>query len=100
MTLGQIDYHLYNAWQPVEQILYPAISDFLAAWAKSQIPPSVAMRVVGPRWSARSHELRDVMSRAGLPFWFYDKDSSEGARLARGGRHRRHPVACDRDAYR
>jgi len=86
MTLGQIDYHLYNPWQPVEQILYPAISDFLAAWAKSQIPPSVAMRVVGPRWSARSHELRDVMSRAGLPFWFYDNDSSEGrALLAEAG---------------
>jgi thioredoxin reductase (NADPH) len=86
MTLGQIDYHLYNPWQPVEQILYPAISDFLAAWAKSQNPPSVAMRVVGPRWSARSHELRDLMSRAGLPFWFYDKDSSEGrALLAEAG---------------
>jgi thioredoxin reductase (NADPH) len=86
MTLGQIDYHLYIPWQPVEQILYPAISDFLAAWAKSQNPPSVAMRVVGPRWSPRSHELRDLMSRAGLPFWFYDKDTSEGrALLAEAG---------------
>ncbi len=35
MTLGQIDYHLYNPWQPLEQILYPAVSDFLGAWAKS-----------------------------------------------------------------
>jgi len=86
MTLGQIDYHLYNPWQPVEQILYPAVSDFLAAWAKSQNPPSVAMRVVGQRWSPRSYELRDLMSRAGLPFWFYDEDSSEGrALLAEAG---------------
>ena len=86
MTLGQIDYHLYNPWQPVEQILYPAVSDFLAAWAKSQKPPSVAMRVVGQRWSPRSYELRDLMSRAGLPFWFYDEDSSEGrALLAEAG---------------
>jgi thioredoxin reductase (NADPH) len=86
MTLGQIDYHLYNPWQPVEQILYPAVSDFLAAWAKSQIPSSVAMRVVGSRWSARTHRLRDVMSRAAIPFWFYDQDSREGrALLAEAG---------------
>ena len=81
MTLGQIDYHLYNPWQPLEQILYPAVSDFLAGWAKSQEPPFVALRIVGPRWSPRSHELRDILSRVGLPFWFYDEDSPEGRAL-------------------
>ncbi len=44
------------------------------------------MRVVGPRWSPRSHQLRDLLSRAGIPFWFYDEDSSEGrALLAEAG---------------
>jgi thioredoxin reductase (NADPH) len=86
MTLGQIDYHLYIPWQPVEQILYPAVSDFLAAWAKSQEPPFAAMRVVGSRWSPRAHQLRDLLSRAGIPFWFYDEDSAEGrALLAEAG---------------
>jgi thioredoxin reductase (NADPH) len=81
MTLGQIDFHLYNPWQPVEQILYPAVSDFLATWAKTQEPPFAALRVVGPRWSTRSHDLRDVMSRAGLPYWFHDVDSPQGRAL-------------------
>src|SRR5690606_8704129 len=32
MTLGQIDYHLVKPWNP-EQGLYPAVTEFLAAWA-------------------------------------------------------------------
>jgi thioredoxin reductase (NADPH) len=30
MAIGQIDFHLYRPWWPVERILYPAVSDFLA----------------------------------------------------------------------
>ncbi len=32
MALGEIDYHLYVPWYPIERILYPAVTEFLAAW--------------------------------------------------------------------
>jgi hypothetical protein len=32
MALGQVDYHLFNPWSPLERILYPSLSEFLAAW--------------------------------------------------------------------
>jgi thioredoxin reductase (NADPH) len=48
MALGQVDYHLYNPWHPLERILYPAVSDFLSAWDKSQDAPVVPVRSSAP----------------------------------------------------
>ena len=62
MALGQVDYHLYNPWHPLERILYPAISDFLSAWDKSQDAPVVPVRIVGDQSSPRSHQLRDTLT--------------------------------------
>jgi thioredoxin reductase (NADPH) len=41
------------------------------------------VRVVGERWSSRSHELRDALTRNTVPFGFYASDSEEGRRLLR-----------------
>jgi thioredoxin reductase (NADPH) len=78
LALGQIDYHLYSPWRPLERILYPAIAEFLAAWDKSYEPSAVAMRIVGEQWSPRSHELRDILTRVGVPYWFYEPGSEAG----------------------
>ncbi|MEU4602478.1 FAD-dependent oxidoreductase [Kribbella sp. NPDC023972] len=81
MALGQVDYHLYKPWHPLERILYPAVSEFLAAWDKSQEAQVVPVRIVGAESSARSHELRDTLTRVGVPYWFYDHDSTAGIEL-------------------
>ena len=51
MALGQVDYHLFNPWFPLERILYPGISEFLAAWDTSQDAHNVAVRIVGHQHS-------------------------------------------------
>ncbi|TFV86493.1 FAD-dependent oxidoreductase [Blastococcus sp. CT_GayMR20] len=81
MALGQVDYHLYVPWVPIERILYPAISDFLAAWDTTREASVVPLRIVGFQRAARSHDIRDKLSRAAIPFWFYDPSSDEGRRL-------------------
>ena len=81
MALGRIDYHLFDPWAPVEQILYPSISDFVAAWNTSQKPPIVAVRIVGHQQSARSHEVRDLLSRASVPYWFFSPESEAGRQV-------------------
>jgi thioredoxin reductase (NADPH) len=81
LALGQIDYHLYSPWRPLERILYPAIAEFLAAWDRGYEPSAVAMRIVGDQWSPRSHQLRDILSRVGVPYWFYEPDSEPGREL-------------------
>jgi thioredoxin reductase (NADPH) len=81
MTLGQVDYVLFQPWLPVEQFLYLPVSEFLAAWEKSRAPSTEAIQIVGQRWAARSHQLRDALARVGIPFGFYPDDSPEGRRL-------------------
>jgi thioredoxin reductase (NADPH) len=81
MALGQVDYHLYRPWRPLERILYPAVSEFLAAWDKSQDAQEVPVRIVGTQFSVRSHELRDALTRVGVPFWFYEPETPAGQQL-------------------
>jgi thioredoxin reductase (NADPH) len=71
----------YNPWHPLERILYPAISDFLSAWDKSQDAPVVPVRIVGDQSSPRSHQLRDTLTRVSVPYWYYQLDSTAGRQL-------------------
>ena len=80
MTLGQIDYHLFTPWLP-ERSLYPVVGEFLANWAKTQQPPFEPIRIVGHEWAPRSHELRELLTRIGLPYGFYPADSQTGRQL-------------------
>ena len=86
LAVGKIDYHLYTPWYPLERGLYPAISEFLAAWDKSREPSFAAFRIVGPANSPRAHQLRDDLSRISVPYWSFEDTSAEGRRLLRGYR--------------
>jgi thioredoxin reductase (NADPH) len=84
MALGQLDYYLNVPWGPPELQLYPAISEALSQWARSTgslgSPPEL-VRIVGSRWSPRSHEFRDLLARNSISHGFYDADSEDGRRL-------------------
>jgi thioredoxin reductase (NADPH) len=83
MMLGQIDYHLVKPWLP-DHGLYPAVSEFLASWARSE-PEGLAMfRIAALENSARAYEIRDLLTRFNTPFTFHPTDSEEGAALLRG----------------
>jgi thioredoxin reductase (NADPH) len=81
MTLGQVDYLLFRPWLPPEQFLYLPVSEFLAAWEKSRAPSREAIQIVGRRWASRSHELREILARVGIPYGFYPDESPDGRRL-------------------
>ena len=84
MALGQLDHWLNTPVGPPELQLYPAVSELLSQWAKATVGAGTQpewVRVVGPRWSARSHELRDLLGRNNIPHGFYDADGEDGRRL-------------------
>ena len=83
MALGKIDYHLWAPWYPLERSLYPAMSEFLAAWDKSREPSAAAIQIVGAAHSPHAHRLRDVLSRGGVPYLAFDDDSYQGRQLLR-----------------
>jgi len=81
MECGQIDFYLFNPWRPLEQILYPSMSDFLRAWNRTQEAQFAAFRIVDRARSPRAYEVRDLLSRITVPYWFYADDSPAGRRL-------------------
>ena len=83
MAVGEIDYHMYVPWRPLERFLYPAVAEFLSAWDSAREPSFVAFRIVGPAHSPRAHRLRDDLSRISVPYSFLENSSEEGQQLLR-----------------
>jgi thioredoxin reductase (NADPH) len=81
MTLGQLDTYLFEPWLPVARFLDLPISQALADWQPSRGRGFEGIRIVGPRWGSRSHELRDMLTRMGIPHGWYQATSAEGRRL-------------------
>jgi hypothetical protein len=73
--LGRIDFWVVKGWVTPEEWLYPQVQEALSAWTITHRPHHVVYRIVGEQWAPRSHDLREVLSRNGVPFAFYPVDS-------------------------
>lgn len=84
MALGQVDHYLNKPWGDPELELYPTISELLSQRSRAAVvtgaQPEV-VRIIGPQWSARSHQLRDLLTRNSIPHGFYDVAKPEGYQL-------------------
>jgi thioredoxin reductase (NADPH) len=80
-ALGRIDFSILKGWVTPEEWLYPQVQAALSIWTVAHRPRHEVVRVVGERWSPRTHELRDALTRNTVPIGFYTLDSDAGARL-------------------
>ncbi|HEV2499040.1 MAG TPA: FAD-dependent oxidoreductase [Terriglobia bacterium] len=73
-AINQAKIHLYllKPWDPPEEHLYPPLDDILEDWAASFRPPFEGITVLGHRWSARSHEVRNFLARFQVPYRWVD----------------------------
>ena len=77
---SQLDYYFLKPWDPPEELLYPPLDDLLAEWRASYRPGWGGLRVVGDRWSAQGHRVRDFLARNQVPYEFLDLEVSAEAR--------------------
>jgi thioredoxin reductase (NADPH) len=99
MALGELDFTIAKGWESPEEWLYPQVQDALSAWAIAHRPRHEHFRIVGEPWAPRSHRIRDLLTRNGVPFGFYAADADEGRRLLEdhGVGSERLPVAISFD---
>jgi len=76
---AQIDHYIVKPWRPPEQNLYPALSDLLAVWEAGPNSAPGTVRIVGYRFSPRSHETRDFFARNCVPYEWLDVERDPGA---------------------
>lgn len=80
---SKVHYYLTKPWDPPEEKLFPVLSDMLEEWRAEYRPGYGGLRVVGDRWSARGHVVRDFLARNQIPYEFLDVETSEEARELR-----------------
>jgi thioredoxin reductase (NADPH) len=93
---ADVHYYLLKPWDPPEEKLYPVLDDLLEDWRMTdRIISDGRVRVVGHRWSAPSHAVKDFLTRNQVPYrWFELDRDAEAARLlnANGGHGDRLPL--------
>jgi thioredoxin reductase (NADPH) len=80
VTLGTIDTYLPSPYGERDEGFHQGVSDLLEEWAHDSEADIPAVHIVGERQS-RSHELRDLLARNGIPFAFFPADSDRGKQL-------------------
>jgi thioredoxin reductase (NADPH) len=77
-----LDYYLLKPWDPPEERLYPIVDDLLGDWRQANPEHTSDVRVVGHRWSDRSHEIKTFLARNHVPYRWYDIErDAEAQRL-------------------
>jgi thioredoxin reductase (NADPH) len=93
---ADVDYYLLKPWDPPQEKLFPVLDDLLEDWKmRDRRTTDDRVRVVGHRWSAPSHAIKDFLTRNQVPFkWLELERDAEAGRLlaANGGDRERLPL--------
>jgi thioredoxin reductase (NADPH) len=78
----RLDHYLMKPWDPPEERLYPVLDDLLDDWRAGYQPMFEGVRIIGHRWSADGHRIRDFLARNLIPYrWLDIEADSEAAEL-------------------
>lgn len=83
MALGQIDYYVVCPWRSGDEQFHRTIAEFVHEYERTDPEGDRPISVVAERWSARGHEIRDMLARNGVPHVFLARDSDRGAAVLR-----------------
>jgi thioredoxin reductase (NADPH) len=75
-----LDHYLLKPWDPPEERLYPVLDDLLDDWREANRDHTSEVRVVGHRWSERSHDIKMFLARNHVPYRWYDVERDAEAR--------------------
>jgi thioredoxin reductase (NADPH) len=81
MARGHIDYYVLKPSRPADEYFHRTVSEFLYEWSRTDSSAPREIVVIGKQWLPRSHELRSLLWRNGVPHVFHASDSEIGARM-------------------
>ncbi|MGI4980166.1 MAG: FAD-dependent oxidoreductase [Janthinobacterium lividum] len=79
INTAKIHYYLNKPWDPPEEKLYPVLDDLLQSWHQGYRPPYEGVQVIGTRWGAPDHAVRDFLSRNRVGYRWLDPDTNPEA---------------------
>jgi thioredoxin reductase (NADPH) len=81
MAAGRMDYYVLKPWRRADEYFHRTITEFLNEWGRASSAARQEITLICERRSPRSHELRDRLTRNGVPYTVHDTDSAEGREL-------------------
>jgi thioredoxin reductase (NADPH) len=81
INVVDLDHYLLKPWDPPDEKLYPVVDDMLALWHSTGRRAVEETKLVGHRWSARSSEVREFLSRNQVAYRWYPSEDDEGRQL-------------------
>src|SRR3954449_10573124 len=75
-----LDYYLLKPWDPPDEQLYPVVEDLLTTWQAGAALEAGGVRIIGPRFSKDTHDLRDFLARNRVPARWLDVERDGEAR--------------------
>jgi thioredoxin reductase (NADPH) len=81
MARGRMDYYVLKPWRRADEFFHRTVTEFLHEWDRASSASPQEVSVICERRSPRSHELRDLLVRNGVPHVIYDTDSIAGQRM-------------------
>ncbi|MEM1290994.1 MAG: FAD-dependent oxidoreductase [Cyanobacteria bacterium P01_H01_bin.162] len=79
INAARLDYYLLKPWDPPVEKLYPVLDDLLNDWLAHFHPEFQGIRVIGDRWSANSHRIKDFLARNQIPYRWLDVERDADA---------------------
>ncbi|MFL5912244.1 MAG: FAD-dependent oxidoreductase, partial [Gaiellaceae bacterium] len=78
MALGHMDYYVLKPWRTPDESFHHTIAELLYDWSRRHPSRLARMTLVGPARSARTAELRNLLSRNAVPYEYTSSDSPAG----------------------
>jgi thioredoxin reductase (NADPH) len=92
ITQGLIDRYAVTPTRSPDESFHHLVTGLLRDWQQHHPDRPTVVTIIDERWGPRSHEIRDLLQRGGIPFVFHAADSDQARVLLHRVQHPAGPL--------
>lgn len=77
----RLNHYLMKPWEPPEENLFPVLVDLLEDWNAGNSATFEGTYIVGARWSAETHRLKDFLAKSQIPYRWMEPEAVGDPRI-------------------
>jgi thioredoxin reductase (NADPH) len=77
VAVGDIDYYVLKPWIQRDELFHRTVAEFVQEWSRRDVANLREVVVIADRQLVRGHEIRNLLSRNGIPHAFRERGSEQ-----------------------